>query len=238
MTYSIIPPIFVVLSLIGIILFLMKKAPKVASINERKNLYLESSVRVQENGKRGLASGDKYLMLMEKITRLFKAGLIKMENAFSSWNEKIRTKRKQNGTASSEINAVTIQRMEETNVQENNISVDMASSSVHDENMPSMPKQKRITIFDSEKPVQPMISKKVTMPKVKVELKDRLEKLLIERIAANPKDIEAYERLGEYYFEIGNMEYSKDCFKQVIRLDPGNTNAKSKMRRLENLLRR
>ncbi len=67
-------------------------------------------------------------------------------------------------------------------------------------------------------------------------MKDRLEELLIERIAANPKDLEAYERLGQYYMEIKGYTDAKECFKQVIKLDPGNRNAKYRLKRLETLL--
>ena len=61
---------------------------------------------------------------------------------------------------------------------------------------------------------------------------------LIDRIAANPKDIEAYERLGEYYLEIENWNYAKECFKQVLKLNPRNIGARSRMRKLERILSR
>jgi tetratricopeptide (TPR) repeat protein len=82
--------------------------------------------------------------------------------------------------------------------------------------------------------VEPMISKKAVRPKN--EMKDRLEELLIERIAANPKDIEAYQRLGQYYMEIENYEYAKECFKQIVKLAPADRNAKYTLRKLERLL--
>ncbi len=89
-----------------------------------------------------------------------------------------------------------------------------------------------------EKIIRPIISDKIAVPRIKPEIKNRLERILIERIASNPKDTEAYERLGEYYFEIENYEHSKECFKQVVKLDPINMNAKDKMRKLERLLSR
>ena len=56
------------------------------------------------------------------------------------------------------------------------------------------------------------------------------------QVTVNPKDIEAYERLGEYYMEIKSYNDAKECFKQVIKLNPGNRNVKYKIRRLEYLL--
>ena len=38
--------------------------------------------------------------------------------------------------------------------------------------------------------------------------------------------------------EIKSYEFAKECFKQVIKLDPLNRNVKYKMRRLEHLLSR
>ena len=80
------------------------------------------------------------------------------------------------------------------------------------------------------------IKEKIEIAQNTAEKKDLFEKILIERIAANPKDIEAYERLGEYYMEIENWNYAKECFKQVLRLNPSSTNVRSKMRELERLL--
>ena len=81
------------------------------------------------------------------------------------------------------------------------------------------------------KAVQPKVEKKVVK-------KDLFEKILIDRIASNPKDIEAYERLGEYYLEIESWNYAKECFKQVIKLNPRNIGARSRMRKLERILSR
>lgn len=232
MTYSIIPPILVVLSVIGIILFLMKKAPKIATLREKNDFTSRLSEKPQNGSVKGLVSKDKYLLVMEKMTRRFKIGLIKMEKKFSTWNESIRKKRKENGTTQKEESGREAEIINTQPDVPTNIAINANS------NGDDIIIKRRANMLGSEKPIRPIVSEKMAPPKVKVEIKDRLEKLLIERIAANPKDIEAYERLGEYYFEIGNLEYSKDCFKQVIKLDPGNINAKSKMRRLENLLGR
>jgi cytochrome c-type biogenesis protein CcmH/NrfG len=85
-----------------------------------------------------------------------------------------------------------------------------------------------------EASIEPMVSKEAVKPRT--EMKDRLEELLIERIAANPKDVEAYERLGQYYMEIENYEFAKECFKQIVKLNPLNRNAKYTLKKLERLL--
>ena len=67
--------------------------------------------------------------------------------------------------------------------------------------------------------------------------KNKLEEVLIKRIAVNPRDIEAYERLGDYYLERENNEDSLECFKQVLKLSPAHHKAKTRIRRLEGLVK-
>lgn len=62
------------------------------------------------------------------------------------------------------------------------------------------------------------------------------EEDLIDRIARNPKDAPAYEQLGDFYMESGNLSDAKACYRQVIKLSPLNREVKEKVRRLERLL--
>ncbi len=62
------------------------------------------------------------------------------------------------------------------------------------------------------------------------------EEELIDRIAKNPKDALAYEELGDFYMESGNLSDAKACYRQVIKLSPLNRDVKEKVRRLERLL--
>jgi tetratricopeptide (TPR) repeat protein len=62
------------------------------------------------------------------------------------------------------------------------------------------------------------------------------EEELIDRIARNPKDAPAYEELGDFYMETGNLSDAKACYRQVIKLLPLNREVKEKVRRLERLL--
>jgi tetratricopeptide (TPR) repeat protein len=62
------------------------------------------------------------------------------------------------------------------------------------------------------------------------------EEELIDRIAKNPKDAQAYEELGDFYMEGGNLSDAKACYRQVIKLSPLNREVKEKVRRLERLL--
>jgi lipoprotein NlpI len=81
-----------------------------------------------------------------------------------------------------------------------------------------------------------MVGESVTMPQqISLKEKNKLEDALIKRIAINPRDIEAYERLGDYYLESNNFQDSLECFKQVLRLSPTHHKARLRIRRLERM---
>lgn len=63
------------------------------------------------------------------------------------------------------------------------------------------------------------------------------EEALIHRIAENPKDMEAYRELGDYYMSIENIKDAKDSFKMVLKLRPRDLKAKSNLREIEMKMR-
>jgi lipoprotein NlpI len=93
-----------------------------------------------------------------------------------------------------------------------------------------------IVIKEEEVEMRPMISREVVQPDSKTLVKSEFERALIERIALNPRDIEAYERLGDYYIEIGNFNDSLSCFEEVLKLSPMNRKSKIKVKRLQKIV--
>jgi tetratricopeptide (TPR) repeat protein len=86
---------------------------------------------------------------------------------------------------------------------------------------------------------RPMISETVVQPKrrsVGMKEDEKYEEMLVERIAYNPHDVEAYELLGDYYINQRNFEDAKECYKQILKLSPGSRSAKVRIRRLEHIL--
>ncbi len=81
---------------------------------------------------------------------------------------------------------------------------------------------------------KPKISEREDVPEI--TKKSQLEDILVERISMNPRDIEAYERLGDYYLEQKNLTDAKECYRQVLKLSPAYRLVKIKIRRLERLL--
>ncbi len=245
MLYLIIPPTLVVLSLFGIIIFLMKKAPEVARLEDRKDFPRKE---VGDNSS-DFSPQRKMLGQKEAILRK-KSGLI-----ISGVVSKSREAASGAGGFFSRIFSTIGQKVKERRENKKdtrNNSPESTSQGLTYEELFRRREDKQVKIVDEERYFQEESQPEErvenranqrsgkTEPKreteSKVEKKDLFENILIERIAANPKDIEAYERLGEYYLEIENWEYAKECFKQVLKLNPRNIGIRSKMRKLERIL--
>ncbi|HEX7586276.1 MAG TPA: tetratricopeptide repeat protein [Patescibacteria group bacterium] len=236
MLYSIIPPILVVLSLVGIILILVRKAPEVSKIASEENFGSGSEIDLREPGFLGKSakkikevnwkSGERVtLAVLEKMMKTLRFIFLKPGAIFSRWWVRIRNRRK--------INAVERIIKEKSKSADEDI-INRIKNYVPEKKIVIKKAISRLRPEVREVSVEPMVSKEAVRPKT--EMKDRLEELLMERIAANPKDIEAYERLGQYYMEIENYEFAKECFKQIVKFSPINRNAKYTLKKLERLL--
>lgn len=239
MLYTLIPPILVIISLIGIIIFLLKKAHQVAGISslEKNSSSIGSSEGGLLPGKNGNGEtrlGNKIktvsLAFLEKVIRKIRVIFLRLENTFTFWSEALKEKRKRRLAETDNDQS----RKKEEDVIEKISNYSPEKRSFNDRIF----RRKEILSGGEEKTIRPLIKDGYEKPNVRVEIKNQLEKLLIERIASNPKDTEAYERLGEYYFEIGNYNHSKECYKQVMKLNPRNIGVRSRMKKLERLLGR
>ncbi len=63
------------------------------------------------------------------------------------------------------------------------------------------------------------------------------EKMLIKRIAANPRDVEAYDLLGQVYLVQGNLTDAAECFSQVVVFDPRNLRAVEQLNKIKKITR-
>ncbi len=61
------------------------------------------------------------------------------------------------------------------------------------------------------------------------------EKILIKRIAADPRDVEAYQLLGEVYLVQNNLSDAAECFAQVTVLDPQNLRAVEQLNKIKKI---
>ena len=265
MLYSIIPPVLIIMSLVGIIIILVRKYSRSKQlIDEEVRKDQRAEIAGTKNNFFRRLAWEKvkffFLAILDGIAKFFRFLFFRLGSVFSQWSAKLKVKRQnrveeKKKTSENKIGnnyENVLEKLREYRIagRQNRIEVgkggtdsgetvieEIAEEETVQISSEGQEKKIRITAVQ-EREIRPMLSDKVANPEPRAEIRDRLEELLIERIAANPKDIEAYERLGEYYMEIKNYEFAKECFKQVIKLDPLNRNVKYKMRRLEHLLSR
>lgn len=122
-----------------------------------------------------------------------------------------------------------------------NVKMRENSYSGENENAVSFGDKKKTTEDSSQEEdiiARPMVSD-MTRPsntKSRILSKNDYEEALIGRIALNPRDIAAYEALGDFYIDQRNFEDALECYKQVIKLDPQHRGTKVRIRRLERVL--
>lgn len=215
----ILPPIVIVVSLAILIMFLFRKAEQ---ISERDVIEEE----LQKNGKRSFATaaGQFWLKILERTMHRLKLLSLKLHNASNDWFHSIHEKRQRRIEMQKEI--------EEKNAQAGKDK--LAEKNFFKNDSDRQPVEK---IYAKQNP-RPLVRERVVLKQNnEIKEKSKLEDVLIRRIAINPKDVEAYEKLGDYYLENGNNEDSLECFKQVLRLSPINYKARMKARRLEKLIK-
>lgn len=200
----------------------MKKAPEASRLEEqekkerRKNIFQRS--KIGEISDSAAPVSDKLRVLGQRAGRV-KTVLSGSAGSLAAWGKSLKEKRRRGRAGENLI------RTEESGT------VDAVQAGTEDHIF-------RRTGLGAQNQSHHLESERADEPENRPARKEMLEKILIERIAANPKDIEAYERLGEYYMEIGSWGDAKECLKQVIKLDSTNESAKGKMKRLERMLGR
>jgi tetratricopeptide (TPR) repeat protein len=231
MLYYIVPPIIIIASISILVWFLFRKASLIPENNvpiENKDFY-SSKVRSFFFG-----IGHLFLAVVEIIIRKAKLVSLKFHNMSNDWVQAIRRKRENARVKKESIDQPVVFDKDgsindiETLKKETDIQDEFNNSRL------TFSRQQRI------RRTGPMISDTVTLPEKKIAsetVKEKLEDVLIKRIAMNPRDIEAYERLGDYYMEQGSAKDSLECYRQVLKLSPVHTKAKLKIRRLEKMLR-
>jgi len=225
----IIPPIVIILSLAWLIFFLFGKISKTSSGNldflkDDKNLEEKKNIR----GKFLDLLGQFWLKVLEKIMQKTKLFSLKLHNASNSWFQSIRKKREKNNVPRD--NSIETAKIISKNEKE------LARIPEKEEELQNVKSGMKKFTMDNLIPKR-ILKKRINDAGENIQSKNRLEDALIKRIAVNPKDIEAYERLGDYYMDMTNYKDASECYKQVLKLSPNHFKAKSKLRSIERILK-
>jgi tetratricopeptide (TPR) repeat protein len=221
MWYLILPPIVILAALSILVYFFSRRFPQI----ERERL-----ARVDEAPETIVRNVPKTakkvsLRFLERLARRFKIIILRAHTMLDRRAASLREKKE----ARSATITPVISPEESAEIRPM-----ISRRAAHPEVSPfsRSTKSRRETLDEEREQPQEVIGEEVLMQ----EQKGQFEDILVERIAANPRDLEAYERLGEYYMEQGNVQDAKECYRQVIRLSPVHRLAKIKIRRLEKML--
>lgn len=233
----IIPPIIIVLSLAALVLFLFRKVDQLEQ--EGGMVPEEGSFAAKKTRAAFSAVGQLLLRLIERMMHRFKLFSLKMHNASNKWFHVVREHRTQ------KLEAVRESREKE---KAEEVAREEVGEAVFPERFKAGHPEKggagedtyAQKVMSAKKEVfakpEVKISSRALRQNPKKTRNEQLEEVLIKRIAMNPRDMEAYERLGAYYEEAGNIQDALECFKQVSRLSPGYIKARMKIRKFERIL--
>jgi len=228
MLYLIIPPAVIIISLALLLFFLSRKISNFSD-EESAELSKESQqAKIAERLKKlsfSKASAFTFSFL-EIITQWFKVLFLKSHNIADKCFRSIKERKIKNGF----------------NSPQKKFSKKKAAGKFIPRGLLMRKKIKKAVRSNgkiSDTNNYPMVSKEAAQPenfRGQPIIKNKLEKILIERIAVNPRDLEAYERLGDYYIERQNFKDALECYRQVLKLSPVNYKARVKIRKLEKVL--
>jgi hypothetical protein len=225
-----VPPIILVVALASLAVMLGRKS---ADLKKIKSFQPQSGVSEEKISWKSRLNfvGRKTLHVLEKILDLSKAAFKKTEQVFSIWAAKLQARRK--GKKFEKIDSRDFPKEpDEASILEEIEKTEEISTNLTQtgENVRYVGNEVIVRRKIHEEPV--------VIPKKELQPEDRVrEAALIYRIAENPKDLEAYREIGDYYMGIGNIKDAKESFKMVLKLRPRDLKAKSSLREIEMKMR-
>jgi len=230
MLWIYLPPIILVAALAALAIMLGRKSADLKRIKVFQSQTDAPSEKTNWKNRLNFI-GRKILHLLEKMLTLVKLVFKKTEQATSIWAARLRAKRKgknfdQNAPEEPMKKPDEASIIEQIEKNEE-ISRDFAKKG---DNLRYVGNEVIVRRKIIDEPV--IVQKKEPIPEDKVR-----EAALIYRIAENPRDIEAYREIGDYYLAIGNIKDAKDSFKMVLKLRPRDLKAKSSLREIEMRMR-
>ncbi len=241
--YFVLPPVIIVASL-ALVIFLISRR-----LLDAEKMAQMDGVSEENESKLSLTVKARVFGLLERLAHWFKIFSLKMHN----WmEEKIRFIRERRSKISrnkeklsdeermAEVRNRSVKNkgyfVKKTPIEESDVKNTKTKKSMRLFGMFQKDDNKRDSVvieenndFSGELTKEEdviMVSKEVVYPEKE---KEELENVLIERIAADPRDIEAYERLGDYYVSRKNEKDARECYRQVLRLNPRSVSVKKKL---------
>ncbi len=240
MWYLIIPPVVVIVSLALLIWFLSNRSEQVSIQERMEDIAKQSSFREWHT----LRVRQIFFRFLEKGTRSLKVFSLRVHNWFHNIGQSFREKRSQSDILITSFLNVKKEKKESSsdaisffeNPKKEGVSQSDDAVMNRGGTGEEVLTEPSVLVVES----RPMVSERAVIPETKPnkviarDLKE--EERLIKEIAANPKNVSAYEALGDYYLERGDVNDAKACYRQVLKLSPVHRMVKVKIRKLERLM--
>ncbi len=217
------PPVVVIVTFTFLLWFLAKK---------QSDPFVQEEMTRLTNGEHESFNTFRtwFWGLTEKITRRARVKMLRLHNVLGDWSRVAKENKAQKGTQAFENSAPTIQEPVLPRT-------DMTSARMPEDSFIERPitRSARREVPVESTGATTTLTSRANVADIKKELTSH-EEDFIASIAKNPKDFSAYEKLGDYYMDNGNIKDAKECYRQVLRLSPANREVKMKIRRLEKML--
>lgn len=216
------PPVIVIIAFTFLLWFLAKK---------QSDPFVQEEISRLTNGEIETLNGFRtwFWGFTEKMTKRARVQMLRFHNVLGDWSRVAKENKEQtvSETSIEEAPAVEAPVLPRT---------DILSQPRPEENFIERPIVRRETPLESLQ--QKGLAQQTRTNVSDISKKEAIthEEDFISSIAKNPKDFSAYEKLGDYYMDNGNIKDAKECYRQVLRLTPANREVKMKIRRLEKML--
>lgn len=95
-------------------------------------------------------------------------------------------------------------------------------------------KEKEVKAEEPKEEPKREIRQEAKEPEISEKTLKKVESRLIQEILDDPKNIEAYKKLGKVYFNQDKFEYAKECFEAAIKLGSGDKKIKDLLKETQN----
>lgn len=231
MLLTLIPLIIIALSFIGLAIIVFKKIPILlklpACASDQECFSLREKISIRIKGLKYSSFQTQAILWLEKTLRKFRVLLLKIDNLFADMISAAREKsqvwtvRSRAWMEQHQLKKIkklqVLERLDKAQVVE---TIQKAKNELK-QNQKNQEIQK-----ESKKEIRRGLDAAAAYNRIE-------ERKLIDMIARNPRDAEAYRKLGFLYLIEDNNEDARNCFRQVVKINPGDSEVVAKLREME-----
>jgi tetratricopeptide (TPR) repeat protein len=241
--------------LAGVFVLLFKKISTLVKLSQEIKPEVSLNGKIKEEIKTRI-SGIKYssilpeaLNWLEKGLRKIRLVILKIDNLFTSW---IKNSRKKSETMTirsrawmehhrlrKKEKAQLLEKLDKAEVSENLAKIHQEVAKEEDKAFEE--KVEIVKSVDEEEIIEAPIAQPLEQVPEKEEPMEEIlvvseeEKKYIDAITQNPKDIQSYRALCEIYLNQQSYSDARACFRQVLKLVPGDPDATAKLENIKGL---